>query len=232
MCLCRELQLQVAVFSSKLAPFVSISSAIKAPTSVLKTHSLCSTRPSAWSLSYFSSAKVFPSEWKLKFDFISLDLRTLVSWAESKFPPCYCTFHTCLRPQCYNRKNSPGPWGCVLMMTPPTSGTFPPQQLCKCRETLFYWLILQKIIKHANQGDCKPTPLNLIIVNLCLVPAARSSSRLWLTSNCCCLCVYELEPSICLMALLLISATVLSLSVFGRHRGHSSHKLSLPSKGC
>lgn len=94
MCLCRELQLQVAVFSSKLAPFVSISSAIKAPTSVLKTHSLCSTRPSAWSLSYFSSAKVFPSEWKLKFDFIFLDLRTLVSWAESKFPPCYCTFHT------------------------------------------------------------------------------------------------------------------------------------------
>lgn len=57
-------------------------------------------------------------------------------------------------------------------MTLVTSGTLPPWQICKFGEILFYWLIPQKIIKHANQWDCKPNPLNLIIANLCPVPVA------------------------------------------------------------
>lgn len=141
-------------------------------------------------------------------------------------------FTLCLRPQCYNRKNkSPGPWGSVLMMTPPTSGTFLPQQICKSRETLFYWLIPQETIKHANQGDCKPPPLNLIIVNLCLVPAARRKFCLWLTRI---VVVYVfMTPA---QHMLNGSAAHLCHCAFPhcfwKHCGHSRHKLSLPSKGC
>lgn len=57
-------------------------------------------------------------------------------------------------------------------MTLVTSGTLPPQQICKYREALFYWLMQQKRIKLLKQWDCKPNPLNLIIANLYPVPVA------------------------------------------------------------
>lgn len=59
----------------RLFPFLMQS---KLQLFVLKIHSLCFTHLPAWSLLYFSSAKVFPSKWQLKFDFISSDLRTFL----------------------------------------------------------------------------------------------------------------------------------------------------------